>query len=386
MNMNECRTYDDSYYNYYYEPVYNYYTDYNDIDPSLDADSTYNTVSTDDLVFDESQTGVTNYAQQDFSGGFDVTKAKTELNLQTQRQLPYIQIRDPPLKLLIDTGANQSFLSPEAVEKYFPEYPLNFDPFEITNIHATSRNSITLPSFAEFNDANSIKLFVYRFHDYFDGLIGLDLLNNWEARIDLKENMLVTRSAINPIVMYNSCNVNLYEDIIPAGSTKFIRIPIDVPEGDVFIREQILCNCIIHECLTTVSNNRGYLEVENLTQNDVIISLDRPAHAELYNIKCSSTEQISTRAQEVVSRLRTNHLNPEEKANLIALCSRYSDVFYIEGEELTFTNKIKHRIRTTDDVPVYAKSYRYPFVHRQEVRDQITKMLDQGIIRPSESA
>lgn len=57
------------------------------------------TVSTDDLVFDESQTGVTNYAQQDFSGGFDVTKAKIELNLQTQRQLPYIQIRDPPLKL-----------------------------------------------------------------------------------------------------------------------------------------------------------------------------------------------------------------------------------------------------------------------------------------------
>lgn len=86
-----------------------------------------------------------------------------------------------------------------------------------------------MPCFAEFNDANSIKLFVYRFHDYFDGLIGLDLLNNWEARIDLKENMLVTRSAINPIVMYNSCNVNLYEDIIPAGSTKVIRIPIDVP-------------------------------------------------------------------------------------------------------------------------------------------------------------
>lgn len=243
-----------------------------------------------------------------------------------------------------------------------------------------------MPCFAEFNDANSMKLFIYRFHDYFDGLIGLDLLNDWEARIDLKENMLVTRSAINPIVMYNSRNVNLYEDIIPAGGTKVIRIPIDVPEGDAFIREQILCNCIIHECITTVRNNRGYLEIENPTLNDVIFSLDRPAHAELFNIECNGTQQTSTRAHEVVSRLRTDHLNPEEKANLVALCSRYSDVFYIEGEGLTFTNKIKHRIRTTDDVPVHAKSYRYPFVHRQEVRDQITKMLDQGIIRPSESA
>lgn len=293
------------------------------------------------------------------------------------------------MKLLIDTGANQSFISPEAVEKYFSEYPLNFDPFEITNIHATTRNdySITLPCFPEFNDSNSMKLFIYRFHDYFDGLIGLDLLNNWEARIDLKENQLLTRSATNPIRMYNSRNVNLYEDIIPARTSKVIRIPINTPDGDVFIPEQILCNCIVHNCVTTVVNSRGYLEIENPTQNDIIFSLNRPAHAQLFNTECSSTtQQPSARTQDVISRLRTDHLNPEEKANLIALCSRYSDVFYIEGERLTFTNKVKHRIRTTDEVPVHAKTYRYPFVHRQEVRDQIRKMLDQGIIRPSESA
>lgn len=292
------------------------------------------------------------------------------------------------MKLLIDTGANQSFISPEAVQNYFSDYPLNFDPFEITNIHATTRNdySITLPSFPEFNDPNNIKLFIYRFHEYFDGLIGLDLLNNWEARIDLKENQLITRSATNPIRMYNSRNVNLYEDIIPAQTSKVIRIPIDVPDGDVFIHEQVLCNCIIHECVTSAVNKRAYLEIENPSQNDIIFSLDRPAHAEIFNTECLSTQQPSIRVQDVTSRLRTDHLNPEEKANLIALCSRYSDVFYIEGERLTFTNKVKHRIRTTDEVPVHAKNYRYPFVHRQEVRDQIGKMLDQGIIRPSESA
>ena len=229
-----------------------------------------------------------------------------------------------------------------------------------------------------------MKLFIYRFHDYFDGLIGLDLLNNWEARIDLKDNQLITRYASNPIKMYNSCN--LYEDIIPAGTSKIIRIPIDIADGDAFINEQILCNCIIHECITTVANNCGYLEIENPTQNDIIFSLDRPAHADLFNTECISTLQGNTRVQDVISRLRTNHLNQEEKANLITLCSRYSDVFYIEGERLTFTNKIKHRIRTIDEVPVHTKNYRYPFVHRQEVRDQIEKMLEQGIIRPSESA
>lgn len=54
--------------------------------------------------------------------------------MHTQRRLPYIQIANPPLKFLTDTGANQCFISPLAVEKYFSHIPCNYDPFEVTNI------------------------------------------------------------------------------------------------------------------------------------------------------------------------------------------------------------------------------------------------------------
>lgn len=186
--------------------------------------------------------------------------------------------------------------------------------------------------------------------------------------------------------MFNSRNVNLFEDIIPANSSKLIRIPINTRDGEVFIKEQILCNCIIHECVTTVTNNRGILEVENPTCNDVIFSLDQPAQASIFNTEFTQADQNSDRVNDVLSRLRTDHLNDEEKTNLKTLCARYADVFYIDNEPLTFTNKIKHYIKTTDEMPVYTKSYRYPFIHRDEVREQITKMLDQNIIRPSDSA
>lgn len=212
----------------------------------------------------------------------------------------------------------------------------------------------------------------------------MDLLTKWEAKLDLKDLTLITKFAINPIQIYNSRNLNLYEEIIPAGSSKLIRLPVNAPGGEVFIEEQIICNCIISECLTTVSNNRGIVEVTNPTNNDIIFSLDHATQAAIFNVEC--TEQMSPRAKDVTSRLRTDHLNEEEKANLSALCSKYADVFYIEGEALTFTNKVKHSIKTTDEIPIYTKSYRYPFIHRQEVSDQISKMLDQGIIRPSESA
>lgn len=255
-------------------------------------------------------------------------------------------------------------------------------------MHATSKNnySITLPCFPEFFEPGDITLFVYKFHNYFDGLIGLDLLDIWGSNIDLRNRLLKTRNAHIPIQMYDSRNANLYEEIIPANSSKLLRLPVNTRDGDVIVETQTICNCLITECVTNVVNNRGWVEVTNSTTNDVIFSMDRPVEAELFNLETESTEILSDRANEVVSRLRTEHLNAEERANLERLCASYADVFYLEGEPLTFTNKIKHKIRTTDEIPVHTKTYRYPHVHRQEVRDQISKMLEQNIIRPSDSA
>lgn len=290
---------------------------------------------------------------------------------------------------MIDTGANQSFISPDAVSKYFSHLPLNYEPFEVTNVHGISKNdqSITLPCFPEFNERTDITLFVYNFHNYFDGLIGFDLLEKWGSKIDLKNKLLLTRNAQIPIEMYDSRNVNLYEEIIPAKSSKLLRLPINTLDGDVLVQQQTICNCLISDCFTTVENNRGWVKLINNSSNDIIFSMDRPIQAELFNVELNDCVEIpSDRVQAVLSRLRTDHLNAEELANLRNLCARYADVFYLEGEPLTFTNKIKHKIRTSDEIPVHTKSYRYPYVHRQEIREQISKMLEQNIIQPSDSA
>lgn len=267
---------------------------------------------------------------------------------------------------------------------------MNYEPFEVTNVHATTRNdfSITLPCFSEFNEQNDITLYIYKFHNHFDGLIGLDLLNSWQSNINLKDKTLSTRNAILPIKMYDSRNVNLYENIIPAQSSKLVRLPINTHDGDAFIPNQILCNCIIFDCLTNVKDNRGWVRVSNHTFNDIIFSMDRPVEGEMFNVECEQAQycDMPERAKYVLSRLRTEHLNQEELINLRSLCEQYADVFYLEGEPLTFTNKIKHCIKTTDETPVYTKSYRYPHVHKQEVKDQVAKMLEQNIIRPSDSA
>lgn len=63
----------------------------------------------------------------------------------------------------------------------------------------------------------------------------------------------------------------------------------------------------------------------------------------------------------------------------------YGQLFYETKSNLTFTNAIKHRIITKDDIPVFARTYRYPYIHREEVTKQIREMLESGIIKPSNS-
>lgn len=81
--------------------------------------------------------------------------------------------------------------------------------------------------------------------------------------------------------------------------------------------------------------------------------------------------------------IRTDHLNSEEEQAIRHLCYKFKDIFFREVQNLTFSNSIKHEIKTIDQIPIYCKSYRYPYVHKEEVHRQINDLLNQGIIRHS---
>lgn len=69
MNINECATYDDSYYGYCYEPEYNYYTDYynTELDPGFSHDFNYfNTTSDENFCDSQKQIEIGDQDQQDF--------------------------------------------------------------------------------------------------------------------------------------------------------------------------------------------------------------------------------------------------------------------------------------------------------------------------------
>lgn len=73
----------------------------------------------------------------------------------------------------------------------------------------------------------------------------------------------------------------------------------------------------------------------------------------------------------ITKLIGVDHLNSEEKSKILNICKQYKNIFYNENSDLTFTDTIKHKIRTVDDEPVYTKSYRYPYHLKQEIQNQI---------------
>ena len=91
------------------------------------------------------------------------------------------------------------------------------------------------------------------------------------------------------------------------------------------------------------------------------------------------------RVRDIVKGLFPNPNSKEHKA-LLTLALKYPRVFALEDEPLSISPQFSHRIILDNPEVVYRKPYQLPVKYHQEVKDQVQTMLDQGIIRVSQSA
>lgn len=215
------------------------------------------------------------------------------------------------------------------------------------------------------------------------------MLKQLNAQIDLSNGLITTPSSTNKILFKPNLSSGLH--IIKANCKQILKLPTDIQDNDIILPEiKIQNKFIIPSGVYTARNWHIQAPVINLTNTDQKFLIDQPLKVDLFHhdiIECNLKQTYENEQQYVsIDKLiRTDHLNNEEKQSIIHLCKKYEDVFFREGDNLSFTNKIKHEIKTTDDLPIYTKSYRYPHIHKNEVNTQIEKMLKQGIIKPSYS-
>lgn len=97
--------------------------------------------------------------------------------------------------MLIDSGASKSFLDPKMAFKYFSKF-IKEDPFIVSTIFQQSahRYSANIPTSEIFNlsKEHKMKFHLFKFHDSFDGLLGMDNLKFLQAILDYEQGYLHT--------------------------------------------------------------------------------------------------------------------------------------------------------------------------------------------------
>lgn len=83
--------------------------------------------------------------------------------------------------------------------------------------------------------------------------------------------------------------------------------------------------------------------------------------------------------------LRLEHLSDYQSGALLGLVNKYKNLFAEPDDRLTYTTRVVGEIRTTTDNPIYTRNYPYPLALKEVVDEEIKKLLNDGIIRPSRS-
>lgn len=101
--------------------------------------------------------------------------------------------------------------------------------------------------------------------------------------------------------------------------------------------------------------------------------------AQNFSVNTFSEDSITTMdgRSEIIRKL--SELLKEELKLIQGLCLQFLDIFHLEGGHLTFS------IGTNNAKPILTKTYRYPHLHREDVKTQVPKMLDHNRSRPFNS-
>ena len=107
-----------------------------------------------------------------------------------------------------------------------------------------------------------------------------------------------------------------------------------------------------------------------LNTNDTEVNLQEPL-VELDEVdsawdrSCSTEFESQDRQKGILTQLRVEHLNMEERKLLIQACSDYQDIFYLSGDKLSSTGVERHSMRVEPGTePINTIPYRLPETQR----------------------
>ncbi|GFX50960.1 retrovirus-related Pol polyprotein from transposon 412 [Trichonephila clavipes] len=96
-------------------------------------------------------------------------------------------------------------------------------------------------------------------------------------------------------------------------------------------------------------------------------------------------QQETSESQMNCSLMMSPELSDEQRNKLSDLLRKFSGLFTKTDKSTAAKTNVKHRIFTGDHAPINQRAYRVSPTERRIIHEEVQKMLDEGIVQPSES-
>ena len=237
----------------------------------------------------------------------------------------------------------------------------------------------------------------YVANDMKEIILGLDWMMSRHCVIDMPKLLIsFPDGSAAPLLIHDSSIVDpmsvvLCEDIeIPGNHEVIKRAKVKTP----FINDSILePNISLAErgvliARVLVSPVQQTVPIQIINPGAETIKLYRGTNiGSLEHVSFDDPAFIDEKCSEIPNQPRfdTNHLDPEERKHLDSLLKNYSDVFADKISDLGSTSLAEHKIDTGNAQPIKQLPRRLPNVLKSVVEEQVSEMLQTGVVRPSHS-
>lgn len=300
-------------------------------------------------------------------------------------------VSDTPITFMVDSGSDISVVKCNKLKLNQQFYPT--ETCSITGIGSGAVNSIgCIYSNINVNDKNLPQKFHIVNNDFpipTEGILGRDFLAANKCKIDYDSWLL---------------HVNINNEIINVPITNNINGNMVIPPRCQILKQISYCN-LIEDSVTfaneiqpgvmyansIINKNNPYLKIINTTDENIYIPVDfTPEYVPLsnfniYHINNNQTTCNMARNRKLFQQLNLNNVLSDHQTKLFQLCSKYNDIFALDGDILSENNFYKQTITLNDRNPVYIRNYRTPHSQKTELNNQVQKMLDENIIKHSHS-
>lgn len=189
---------------------------------------------------------------------------------------------------------------------------------------------------------------------------------------------------------------------IPAQCSKVIEISIPAKGTFICDKEEMEPGVFVANSICTTDSHNSFVRsaIINTTTVEQSFKIQRlkrqfrkidtediqyESFNKIFNLNSIHNISLSqSREDKILSVLDTDDLGSQELKFVKDVVHNFSDLFFMDGDSLGFTNIIEHSIDLEPGKgPIHAQPYKIPHSYKPEVKRQIEEMLSQKIIQPS---